>query len=995
MPRPHEYPDLPGIQFVVNDPVKGASGAQAHALSTGGPDDVFLYMRRRGSSSSYTPDAWGHVSLETLLERVMQGNYNAHEMVPENRRRKFYMEYDILEPDVTLPDDHHQARFRELQAKAVADAESVCGPGIAVLSGSWGHYQGQIKYSVHVVRPDRYLLNHQATLPMRVIVASLGADTNVYGKNQKFKLPNQSKPGDRRIQYIISGRPEQHVLTAAFDEGATELKLEVPDSAVQHVVRTRTSELVRSKGARKTVPLQAWPDPVDFPADWAMSSPPLETLNLIRHKPDPPHRIPRNVRYGVIMGWARHRGIAFEDFMDWAFKGKEDTAERRTRYAADWNAWASKRPVPDKSVLLILKTLYPDVCFDNQNVRLHNQRHDIKTTRVAKGDRHQLTLEETLSGRQQLFLGERDFGDERAVCFHVGMGRGKTTQIRNVMRRKQRALCLTTRVTLSDDIYGNCKREGGTELKHYKKDFPTAASKQHMGEANQLICQLESVHYLAGTKPYDVVFVDEMELLLIQATSSDTIKDMRLTWETLKCLLRTAKYVRCYDGFMGRKTTEFLEGLGIEVAVVRMPDHNRPNGRVFHVRSIPKDCSPTGFMQRWATEIGLEVAAGKNVMVYHHFINSTCWLTQKEVMKIICDVGGIDMERDTLMINRRSPKTDKEADEVLSNINAHFQKRVVMTNSRITAGVDFTVRWFHKLYMASPAFQNPRECIQWLSRARNLVDNEVHVVRLPGKKPAPVPDLIGDCPVYKHLVAAINTELQNNAREVLEAYAVEAGYKLDKPASKFSDDVVAAAENIEILPDLGLTFDNIPIIESGQAAVIQRRMAGLRSTFDEKVQLEKHLFTKRFKPGTDADFMRTLWDNGFVRATEAMHRYKNGSNLRTELPELCGRIDELMERVLVCPSVEDEVDEVFHTPLSPATFAATDRRYPTLDRKSASTKRIVNTVMQEVACMEIWKYDHKAKRFIVNNHLEHAALLHLVVAGGAGEAHVSVPGGAR
>ncbi len=61
-----------------------------------------------------------------------------------------------------------------------------------------------------------------------------------------------------------------------------------------------------------------------------MTTPPLETLTLMRHSMERP--ILRTTRY-VIMGWCRHRGLRLEDFFAWVLLGKEDTHERRVRYA--------------------------------------------------------------------------------------------------------------------------------------------------------------------------------------------------------------------------------------------------------------------------------------------------------------------------------------------------------------------------------------------------------------------------------------------------------------------------------------------------------------------------------------------------------------------------------------------------------------------------------------------------------------------------------------
>lgn len=91
------------------------------------------------------------------------------------------------------------------------------------------------------------------------------------------------------------------------------------------------------------------------------------------------------------------------------------------------------------------------------------QRHDLATTRTACGDNVQLTIEAAFaSDTAPKFIGLRDFGDERAVLFHVG--KGKTTQIQEVLHCGERSLTLTHRQTLAADIKANC---GNTVLMHY------------------------------------------------------------------------------------------------------------------------------------------------------------------------------------------------------------------------------------------------------------------------------------------------------------------------------------------------------------------------------------------------------------------------------------------------------------------------------------------------------------------------------------------------
>jgi len=208
----------------------------------------------------------------------------------------------------------HDAALADLQAKACADAESVCGPGRADLSGCWGYKAYKLKYSIHLVHPDRFFLNHEAAVPMPAIAKSLGADPAVYNRNQLFKFPSQTKRGDPRVQKIITGYFNEHILTAFFDVGATQVTLEDTPPPAPGATRRKVAKTAKAAGAAKA-PLAPWINQeAPILDDWAMSSPALDTLRLNRHSTEPQHRLSRGIRY-MFMGWARHRVISFDNYL--------------------------------------------------------------------------------------------------------------------------------------------------------------------------------------------------------------------------------------------------------------------------------------------------------------------------------------------------------------------------------------------------------------------------------------------------------------------------------------------------------------------------------------------------------------------------------------------------------------------------------------------------------------------------------------------------------
>ena len=217
----HSVKNLLGMDWLANECVKGAGGAQEKLLKESrGEDTVYMRLHHKNGYR------YGAAEAQKVAELAGRGNHHLYELIPGDRKRKFYLEYDKHVPDDGRPPEEHQRAFEELQAKAVADAERLCGPGRAVLSGSWGKKEDYIRYSLHLVRPDRYFPDLAATIHMPALAKSVGADHSTYTNNQLLKLPGQSKRKDPRVQAVITGELQEHIVTAFFDENARSMNLE-------------------------------------------------------------------------------------------------------------------------------------------------------------------------------------------------------------------------------------------------------------------------------------------------------------------------------------------------------------------------------------------------------------------------------------------------------------------------------------------------------------------------------------------------------------------------------------------------------------------------------------------------------------------------------------------------------------------------------------------------------------------------------------------------
>ena len=77
------------------------------------------------------------------------------------------------------------------------------------------------KTSYHIILSNDLLTNHDDKAHLKLLVQCFktrdsGFDTTVYGRNQCFKLPNQSKP-NKPVQVIIKNcKLEDHIVSSCF-----------------------------------------------------------------------------------------------------------------------------------------------------------------------------------------------------------------------------------------------------------------------------------------------------------------------------------------------------------------------------------------------------------------------------------------------------------------------------------------------------------------------------------------------------------------------------------------------------------------------------------------------------------------------------------------------------------------------------------------------------------------------------------------------------------
>ena len=123
---------LLGKDWLANEHVKGAGGALKHILGEEPQEEPIAYLQIESKKHGRR---YGAMHYDEVAE-IYKANHRAYEIIHASRKRKFYLDFDNDVPDDGRPPKEHQRVFEELQAKVISDAERICGPGRAILSGS-------------------------------------------------------------------------------------------------------------------------------------------------------------------------------------------------------------------------------------------------------------------------------------------------------------------------------------------------------------------------------------------------------------------------------------------------------------------------------------------------------------------------------------------------------------------------------------------------------------------------------------------------------------------------------------------------------------------------------------------------------------------------------------------------------------------------------------------------------------------------------------------
>ena len=200
----------------------------------------------------------------------------------------------------------------------------------------------------------------------------------------------------------------------------------------------------------------------------------------------------------------------------------------------------------------------------------------------------------------------------------------------------------------------------------------------------------------------------------------------------------------------------------------------------------------------------------------------------------------------------------------------------VLTNSKITVGINYELDDFEAVFLSVAGFSSVRDVIQASARLRQINSNHIYVHFMDkfntNKTFSPNSSLLDTCSIYDSLIKNIRVEKLAPLKTTFYKFCKVAGYSINKDIT-INDITDEINNNLnEILKDASfkIEFDNIDDLTDREAQVIQNRIMMNDATFNDKLQLKKYFFIKKFKDDVIISIPKHIKDDDIF--TSATHK---------------------------------------------------------------------------------------------------------------------------
>jgi hypothetical protein len=281
---------------------------------------------------------------------------------------------------------------------------------------------------------------------------------------------------------------------------------------------------------------------------------------------------------------------------------------------------------------------------------------------------------------------------------------------------------------------------------HHYKDKKTRTS--NLEEFEKLIVCVNSLSR-TQTKLYDIVVVDEIETFLNKWFNNTTLnKCMFDCWTKFLDVIKAAKKVIFLDAFTSNITMNFINGFDINTTKI----YKTPNP-IEELREI----NILKNRNHWIQNIINELNDDKKVFIFYPYktgnTHNVSLMSIKNLLEKQTGKKGIAY----------TSEIDDDILKGLKDVNTTWsQSDFIITNSKITVGINYELTDFNSVYISLAGFTSIRDAIQVSYRCRTLQSNTINICFLDKcntfKGCERDTSEVKLCPIYNKLIEDIEIE---------------------------------------------------------------------------------------------------------------------------------------------------------------------------------------------------------------------------------------------
>lgn len=739
------------------------TGGQDLAIKNKQNDEIIIayHSAKRGR-------AWACCPINNI-EKLIATNRGLYEVL-DSYPKKLYFDVDFADP----PDDFCQESFLNM---LTVDIQEFYPDAKFSVSGS----VTKVKASFHLVATNYIIKNEEQLeqckrIAKAIWLKQLSLDWKVYTKNRQMKIVGQSKP-DKPVQEAISDHKiTDFLITCFFNEDPMEIPIvnTLPELQLRKV--DTTSE---PKPKINTIPQCKLANPNNF--SWKQLGEPAYKESLLMMIPHGDH-----AHTFKVCNYCISNDINQKTFEKWLSIKEGDSSERIHKYRnIHWNfilASIETDPfikISQERMRSYLPLWYPDIKPEDMEYKEFLKLWDIPQECVHVSERP--TIDDLESNFQKFkILGNP-------------MGTGKTECVMEYMNKRSngRALWIAPRITLVEDTVERMEKRCIPHT-NYRKIANAKLKQQLLPDdeltPNLVIC-LNSLFYVGNRKP-SVLIIDEIETILnmLGSKQNETFLKNTTKMQILKqfeSLVSSATTVIVLDAFITMRTIRYLTTLG-SVSV-------SPNNLIIYKSPKPKIAPREVVLVESKVEtvcvnIAKDIVAGKRVIGFYPYKKSTKKALSMEQLvdkiKEMCINLGYqgDMENDFVFYNA---DVDQKTKNEIRNVNDYWlNRKLVLFNNTITAGVSYTNTPFDDCYCFIAPFNSPRDIAQVSYRARTLSSKTIKIKYMSGFMPEAWGDdriIFGSCAGYNQLYEDTLIEAKSPLKKTVLKFFEEANYIVKDP----------------------------------------------------------------------------------------------------------------------------------------------------------------------------------------------------------------------